>query len=113
MGRKLNKNKIINDPVLGFISLPYESLYDLLQHPYIQRLTRIKQLGLSLLVYPGNTHTRFIHSLGAMHLTAEALRQLKDKGNDISDEEAEATLQAILLHEIGRASCRERVSRVV
>ena len=65
MGRKLNKNKIINDPILGFISLPYESLYDLLQHPYIQRLTRIKQLGLSLLVYPGNTHK--IHTLARSH----------------------------------------------
>ena len=113
MGRKLNKNKIINDPVLGFISLPYESLYDLLQHPYIQRLTRIKQLGLSLLVYPGNTHTRFIHSLGAMHLTAEALRQLKDKGNDITDEEAEATLQAILLHDIGHGPFSHALENII
>lgn len=113
MAGRLNKNKIINDPVLGFISLPYDSLYDIIQHPYMQRLTRIKQLGLSLFVYPGNTHTRFIHSLGAMHLTDEALRQLRKQGNEISEEEAEATLQAILLHDVGHGPFSHALENII
>lgn len=96
-----HKGKIINDPVLGFISLPYPILYELLQHRWLLRLARIRQLGLSMLIYPGNTHTRFLHSLGAMHLTKKAIDSLRVKGIDISDEEAMATLCAILLHDIG------------
>ncbi|MBN1462384.1 MAG: HD domain-containing protein [Paludibacteraceae bacterium] len=96
-----NKRKIINDPVLGFITIPTEFLYDLIQHPYMQRLNRIKQLGLASFVYPGTQHTRFQHSIGAMHLMNETINQLRFKGIDITDEEAEAVLAAILLHDIG------------
>ena len=74
-----NKKKIINDPVFGFINIPGTLLYNLLQHPYVQRLTRIKQLGLSSYVYPGAQHTRFQHSLGAMYLMTEAIKTLKSK----------------------------------
>ena len=97
----MNKRKIINDPVFGFISIPSDFLYGLLQHPYFQRLNRIKQLGLSCYVYPGAQHTRFLHSLGAMHLTNEAIQELRSKGEDISEEEADGVLAAILLHDIG------------
>ena len=96
-----NKRKIINDPVLGFINIPNDFLYDLIQHPYVQRLGRIKQLGLSSVVYPGAQHTRFQHSLGAMHLMGEAITQLRQQGHDISPAEAEAARAAILLHDIG------------
>lgn len=98
-----NKRKIINDPVHGFISIPSELHYDLIQHPYFQRLGRIKQLGMSYLVYPGAQHTRFQHSLGAMYLMEEAIAQLRSRGNEITDEEADAVLAAILLHDIGHA----------
>lgn len=98
-----NKCKIINDPVYGFISIPKEELYDLIQSPYIQRLRRIKQLGLSNLVYPGAEHTRFSHSIGAMHLMSQALTVLKEKGESITEEESLASLEAILLHDIGHA----------
>ena len=98
-----NKKKIINDPVLGFVSIPSEFLYDIIQHPYFQRLNRIRQLGMSFMVYPGAQHSRFLHSLGAMHLMNEAIGQLKGKGNVITDEEAEAVLATILLHDIGHA----------
>ena len=94
-------NKIINDPVFGFIKIPRGLIYDLLCHPLLQRLTRIKQLGLSSVVYPGAQHTRFQHSLGAFHLMSEAIRQLQEKGNFIFDSEAEAVEAAILLHDIG------------
>lgn len=98
-----NKKKIINDPVLGFVSIPYDFLYDIIQHPYFQRLNRIRQLGMSYMVYPGAQHSRFLHSLGAMHLMQEAIMQLKSKGNDITDEEAQGVLAAILLHDVGHA----------
>lgn len=98
-----NKRKIVNDPVHGFISIPSELHYDLIQHPYFQRLGRIKQLGMSYLVYPGAQHTRFQHSLGAMYLMEEAIAQLRSRGNVITDEEADAVLAAILLHDIGHA----------
>lgn len=97
----MNKKKIINDPVYGFISLPYEIIYDLIEHPYFQRLRRIKQLGLTHFVYPGALHTRFHHALGAMHLMQKAVRNLIYKGVDISEEEAKAVTIAILLHDIG------------
>ena len=96
-----NKLKIINDPVFGFLSIPNELIYDVLQHPYVQRLNRIRQLGLSYLVYPGATHSRFGHSLGAMHLMHEAITSLRLKGVEITDEEATSAMIAILLHDIG------------
>ena len=97
----VNKRKIINDPVFGFLSIPNDLIYDVLQHPYVQRLSRIRQLGLSYLVYPGAQHSRFGHSLGAMHLMSEAIHTLRLKGIDISEEEATSAMIAILLHDIG------------
>lgn len=95
------KRKIINDPVFGFISIPNDFLYDLIQHPYFQRLNRIKQLGLSSFVYPGAQHTRLLHSLGAMYLMGEAIHQLRLVEEDITKEEENAVKAAILLHDIG------------
>lgn len=97
----MNKRKIINDPVYGFISIPTELIFDLIEHAYFQRLGRIKQLGLTYLVYPGAQHTRLQHALGAMHLMTQALEVLRSKGALISGEEAEAVTIAILLHDIG------------
>lgn len=97
----LNKHKIINDPVYGFITVPYETIFDLIEHPYFQRLRRIKQLSLTSYVYPGALHTRFHHALGAMHLITQAINALRSKGIDISHAEAEAVTIAILLHDIG------------
>ena len=96
-----NKRKIINDPVFGFLSIPNELVYDVLQHPYVQRLNRIRQLGLSYLVYPGAMHSRFGHSLGAMHLMQEAIRSLRLKGIEITEAEETSAMIAILLHDIG------------
>lgn len=95
------ERKIINDPVFGFINIPKGLLYDIVRHPVLQRLTRIKQVGLSSVVYPGAQHTRFQHSLGAFYLMSEAITQLTSKGNFIFDSEAEAVQAAILLHDIG------------
>ena len=96
-----NKRKIINDPVHGFIKLPTDFIFDLLEHPYLQRLRRIKQLGLTSFVYPGATHTRFQHALGAVHLMGLAIDSIRQKNASITDEEAEAVTAAILLHDIG------------
>lgn len=96
-----NKRKIVNDPIYGFIGIPDDVVYDLIDHPYFQRLRRIKQLGLTNLVYPGALHTRFHHALGAMHLMSEAVETLRSKGHDITDEEAQGAIIAILLHDIG------------
>ena len=96
-----NKRKIVNDPVYGFINISFPILYDLMEHPYFQRLRRIKQLGLTNLVYPGANHTRFQHALGAMHLMEEAIATLRSKGLGVTAEEAEAALIAILLHDVG------------
>ncbi|MBR5328025.1 MAG: HD domain-containing protein [Paludibacteraceae bacterium] len=93
--------KIINDPVFGFLNIPDGVLFTILQHPYIQRLNRIRQLGLSFFVYPGAMHSRFLHSLGAMHLMHEAITSLREKGVDITDNEATASMAAILLHDVG------------
>ena len=93
--------KIINDPVHGFIKIPQGLLLDIIQHPLMQRLTRIKQLGMSSFVYPGAQHTRFQHSIGAFHLTSEAMLALSQKGIFIFDSEAEAIEMAILMHDIG------------
>ena len=95
------ERKIINDPVFGFINITKGLLYDIVRHPLLQRLTRIKQVGLSSVVYPGAQHTRFQHSLGAFYLMSEAITQLTSKGNFIFDSEAEAVQAAILLHDIG------------
>jgi HD superfamily phosphohydrolase len=97
----LNKKKIINDPVYGFISIPTELIFDLIEHPYFQRLRYIKQLGMTHLVYPGALHTRFHHALGAMHLMGMAIETLRNKGHEITVEEEEAVIIAILLHDIG------------
>lgn len=96
-----NKRKIFNDPVHGFITLPFNLVFDIVEHPLFQRLRRIKQLGLTHMVYPGGLHTRFHHALGAMHLMTEALEVLKSKGLEISQEEYEGAVLAILLHDIG------------
>lgn len=97
----MNKNKIINDPVYGFITIPSELIFDLIEHPFFQRLRRIRQLGLAPYVYPGAIHTRFHHALGAMHLTVQAIDTLRSKGHEITKEEEEALCVAILLHDIG------------
>lgn len=97
----MNKKKIINDPVYGFISIPSALIYDLISHPYFQRLRYIKQLGMTHLVYPGALHTRFHHAIGAMHLMSLALEVLRSKGHQISAKEEEASTIAILLHDIG------------
>lgn len=96
-----NKRKIFNDPIYGFVSLPYEIIFDLIEHPFFQRLRRIKQLGLTNLVYPGALHTRFHHAMGAMHLMGQAIEEIRSKGHDITDDEAKAVTIAILLHDIG------------
>ncbi|MFJ1430953.1 HD domain-containing protein [Capnocytophaga canimorsus] len=98
---KRNKLKIINDPVYGFIHIPGVLIFDLIEHPYFQRLRRITQMGLSYLVYPGARHTRFHHALGCMHLMQKAVQVLQYKGIAISEEEEEALYVAILLHDIG------------
>ncbi|CAN5453162.1 HD domain-containing protein [soil metagenome] len=97
----MNKNKIVNDPVYGFISIKSEKIFDLIEHPFIQRMRHIRQLGLAELVYPGAIHTRFHHALGATHLMGQALAVLRSKGVDLSDDEIEATQIAILLHDTG------------
>lgn len=96
-----NKLKILNDPIYGFISIPNSLLYDLIEHPYFQRLRRINQMGLSYLVYPGAHHTRFHHALGCMHMMQKAVQVLRNKNVAISSEEENALYVAILLHDIG------------
>ena len=93
--------KIINDPVFGFLSIPDGVLFEILQHPYVQRLNRIRQLGLSFFVYPGAMHSRFVHSLGAMHLMHEAIASLREKGVEVTEIEETASMAAILLHDVG------------
>ena len=99
----VNKKKIINDPVFGFITIQSELVFDLIEHPVFQRLRRIKQLGLSFLVFPGANHSRFEHAVGATHLMRQAISVLRLKGHEITDPEAEAVAVAILLHDIGHA----------
>ncbi|MHA7059165.1 HD domain-containing protein [Aquimarina sp. M1] len=99
--KKRNKLKILNDPIYGFITIPNELIFDLIEHRYFQRLRRISQMGLSYLVYPGAHHTRFHHALGCMHLMQNAVRVLRFKGVSISIEEEDALCVAILLHDIG------------
>ncbi|MFL5729092.1 MAG: HD domain-containing protein [Cytophagaceae bacterium] len=97
----MNKKKIFNDPVYGFINIPGELVFDIIEHPWFQRLRRIRQLGLTDMVYPGALHTRFHHALGAMHLMGLALTNLRNKGHNISSQELEAARIAVLLHDIG------------
>jgi HD superfamily phosphohydrolase len=97
----LNKRKIVNDPIYGFVTIPYSIIFDLIEHPYFQRLRRIKQLGLTNLVYPGALHTRFHHAIGAMHLIGQAIEEIRNKGHEITEDEAKAVSIAILLHDIG------------
>lgn len=99
--KKTHKLKILNDPIYGFITIPNVLIYNLIEHPYFQRLRRITQMGLSYLVYPGAHHTRFHHAIGSVHLMQKAVRILKFKGVKISEEEATAVYVAILLHDIG------------
>ncbi len=96
-----HKKKIFNDPVYGFISTPYASILKVIDHPYFQRLRRIKQLGLTHMVYPGALHTRFHHAMGCTHLMRQAIETLRTNGHEITEEEAEGVILAILLHDIG------------
>lgn len=96
-----NNRKIFNDPVHGFVTIPSDLIFQIIQHPYFQRLRRIKQLGMAELVYPGAIHSRFQHALGSMHLMGEALQTLQSKGHLIMEIEKEAAQIAILLHDIG------------
>ncbi len=97
----INKRKIVNDPVHGFINIPSDIIFDLIEHKYFQRLRRIKQLGLTHFVYPGAMHTRFHHAIGAMHLMNLAIDVIRTKGHKITDNEAKAVTIAVLLHDIG------------
>ncbi len=108
-----NKRKIVNDPVYGFINIPSEIVYDVIEHKYFQRLRRIKQLGLSEYVYPGAVHTRFQHTLGALHLSNSAINILRLKNIEITEEEEEAVNLAILLHDIGHAPLSHTLEKVI
>jgi uncharacterized protein len=109
----LQPKKIFNDPVYGFVEVPRGLLLDLVDHPYFQRLRRIRQLGLAPYVYPGALHTRFHHALGALHLMQLAIKVLQDKGTPITDEEAEAVCVAILLHDIGHGPFSHALERTL
>jgi HD superfamily phosphohydrolase len=108
-----NKRKIINDPVYGFVKIPSDLIFDLIEHPFFQRLRRIKQLGLSNLVYPGALHTRFQHVIGAMSLTVQAVDILKTKGVQISEEEKDAVCAAVLLHDMGHGPFSHALENVL
>lgn len=109
----MNKRKIFNDPVYGFITLPSEIIFDIIEHPYFQRLRRIQQLGLSNLVYPGAHHTRFHHALGAVYLMGKAIQTLRSKGVFITEQEAEAVTLAILLHDIGHGPFSHALEKTI
>lgn len=111
MQTPINKRKIFNDPVYGFITIRHEVIYDLIEHRYFQRLRRIKQLGMSHYVYPGAYHTRFHHALGALHLMQLAVEELCAKGHDITPEEQEAVCIGILLHDIGHGPFSHALER--
>jgi len=108
-----NKRKILNDPIYGFISIPDELVYDIIEHPWFQRLRRIKQLGLTHYVYPAAQHTRFQHAIGAMHLMIQAIDILRMKGHEITKREREATVLAILLHDIGHGPFSHTLERTL
>lgn len=107
----MGKKKIFNDPIYGLISYPYDILYDLIDHPYFQRLRRISQTGMAHYVYPGAHHTRFQHALGALHLMTKAVTVLREKGVEISEQEREAVCIAILLHDIGHGPYSHALER--
>ncbi len=107
----MNKRKIINDPIYGFTTIPDDLIYDLIQHPFFQRLRRIRQLGLTDYVYPGGTHSRFAHALGALHLMTEAIDVLRNKGIHITNKEAQGAQIAILLHDIGHSPYSHALER--
>ncbi|HEY8780970.1 MAG TPA: HD domain-containing protein [Mucilaginibacter sp.] len=109
----MNKKKIINDPVYGFISVPTDLIFDLIEHPYFQRLRYIKQLGMTHLVYPGALHTRFHHALGAMYLMGMAIETLRNKGHEITHKEEEAVIIAILLHDIGHGPFSHALEEII
>jgi HD superfamily phosphohydrolase len=108
-----NKRKIFNDPVHGFITIPHELIFDIIEHPYFQRLRRIQQLALSNYVYPGANHTRFHHALGAFHLMRKAISTLKVKGNIITEDEELAAYIAILLHDIGHGPFSHTLENII
>ncbi len=110
---QINKLKILNDPIYGFITIPNTLVYDLIQHPYFQRLRRISQMGMSYLVYPGAHHTRFHHALGCMHLMQKAVQTLRFKGVEISSDEETALYIAILLHDIGHGPFSHAMERSI
>ena len=109
----IQKRKIVNDPVFGFINVSEGLLLDIINHPYMQRLARIKQMGLSSVVYPGAQHTRFQHSLGAFYLMSEALLHLSAKGIEITKDEAEAVEAAILMHDLGHGPFSHVLEEVI
>lgn len=107
----ISKRKIFNDPVYGFISIPNDLIFDLIEHRYFQRLRRISQLGLTNAVYSGAIHTRFQHAIGAMHLMTQAIEVIRSKGIEITDQEADGVLVAILLHDIGHGPFSHTLER--
>ena len=109
----ITSRKIINDPVHGFITINDPVIAAIVNHPYYQRLRRIQQMALAQLVYPGAVHTRLHHSLGAYHLMCNAITELKDKGINITDAEAQAAKAAILLHDIGHGPFSHALENVI
>jgi HD superfamily phosphohydrolase len=109
----MSKRKIINDPIYGFVKFQFDLIYDIIDHPYFQRLRRISQMGLSNYVYPGAMHSRFAHALGAVHLMTESIKTLRYKGVDISDQEYLATCIAILLHDVGHGPFSHALENVI
>jgi len=110
---QIEKKKILNDPVYGFINIPKGVSFQIIEHEYFQRLRRIKQLGLTYYVYPGAIHSRFQHTLGATHLMSEALNTLRAKGVSVSDQEYIAATQAILLHDIGHGPFSHSLEKTI
>ncbi|MCL4151887.1 UNVERIFIED_CONTAM: hypothetical protein GTU68_006919, partial [Idotea baltica] len=109
----MGKRKLFNDPIYGLINFKSEFLYDLIDHSYFQRLRRIGQMGLTHLVYPGATHSRFQHAIGALFLIQSAVKVLREKEIEISEEEAEAMCAAMLLHDIGHGPISHSLERLI
>ncbi|MGM0406936.1 MAG: HD domain-containing protein [Bacteroidota bacterium] len=109
----INKRKILNDPVYGFINIPSGVAFNIIEHPFFQRLRRIKQLGLTDLVYPGAVHTRFQHTLGAVHLLESAISIIRSKGHVITEDEENAVTLAILLHDIGHGPFSHTLEKII
>jgi len=111
--QKINKRKILNDPVHGFINIPSDIIFDIIEHKYFQRLKRITQLGLTHFVYPGAIHTRFLHAIGAMYLMNLAIEVIRAKGHEITEAEAKSVTIAILLHDIGHGPFSHTLEKVL